>query len=180
MTIRSSCRRIVPLFAVLILAAGCVAPLPVATSGGTAEAARDQAAATPVAEPGRDAVCAPTAPDMLGPFYVPGAPERNTVGEGYVLSGRVLDADSCEPIAGATLEFWMAGPDGEYTDAYRATWKSDADGAYSFSSSVPVPYAGRPPHIHIRVTANEYPVLVTQHYPESGVNAAAMDIVLAR
>jgi hypothetical protein len=39
---------------------------------------------------GRSADCKPTQPDMLGPFYEPGAPVRTSVGSGYELSGRVL------------------------------------------------------------------------------------------
>ncbi len=35
----------------------------------------------------RPADCKPTQPDMLGPFYEPGAPVRTSVGSGYVLSG---------------------------------------------------------------------------------------------
>jgi hypothetical protein len=41
---------------------------------------------------GRPANCKPTQPDMLGPFYEPGAPVRPSVGSGYVLSGAVLGA----------------------------------------------------------------------------------------
>jgi hypothetical protein len=43
--------------------------------------------------------CKPTQPDMLGPFYEPGAPVRTSVGSGYVLSGTVL-----------TAEEWQADP----------------------------------------------------------------------
>jgi hypothetical protein len=41
---------------------------------------------------GGHANCKPTQPDMLGPFYEPGAPVRTSVGSEYVLSGAVLDA----------------------------------------------------------------------------------------
>jgi hypothetical protein len=43
--------------------------------------------------------CKPTQPDMLGPFYEPGAPVRTSVGSGYVLSGRVLGAQECQSIS---------------------------------------------------------------------------------
>jgi len=33
--------------------------------------------------------CAPTKPDMLGPFYKPGAPERAATGQGLVVGGIV-------------------------------------------------------------------------------------------
>jgi hypothetical protein len=65
--------------------------------------------------------CKSTQPDMLGPFYEPGAPVRTSVGSGYVLSGAVLAADNCKPLRNARIEFWLANPRGEYDDAHRAT-----------------------------------------------------------
>ncbi|MBI2154820.1 MAG: hypothetical protein HYU24_14135, partial [Candidatus Rokubacteria bacterium] len=44
--------------------------------------------------------CAPTAPDMEGPFYKPGAPMRERTGKGFVVSGTVKSAGACAPIAG--------------------------------------------------------------------------------
>jgi len=54
------------------------------------------------------ATCEPTRPDARGPFYKANAPERSKVGEGYVLSGAARSSD-CSPIAGALIEFWLAG-----------------------------------------------------------------------
>ncbi|MCA1847408.1 MAG: hypothetical protein LC704_00215 [Actinobacteria bacterium] len=115
---------------------------------------------------------------MLGPFYEPNAPERTSVGSGYVLSGSVLAAGGCEPVRDARIEFWLANPEGEYDDAHRATVFAGERGRYRFESNVPVSYGGRPPHIHIRVTAPGYRNLVTQHYPEAGQTEANFDLVL--
>jgi protocatechuate 3,4-dioxygenase beta subunit len=123
------------------------------------------------------AVCPPTEPDMEGPFYTPNAPMRSSVGKGYVLKGIVRSTD-CSPIPGATIELWLAGPDGVYSDAYRATIVADSAGVYRFESHVPTPYTGRPPHIHLRVSAKGYQVLITQHYPEAGKTEASFDLVL--
>ncbi len=122
--------------------------------------------------------CAPTRPDALGPFYRPGAPVRNVVGRGYVLTGRVLGAPDCRPVPGARVEFWLAGPDGRYADAYRATVVADAEGSYRFESHFPPAYGGRPPHIHVRVSAPGYRTLVTQHYPRPRTQEARFDLVL--
>ncbi len=122
--------------------------------------------------------CPPTEPDMQGPFYKPNAPERSKVGSGYVLQGVVKSTTDCAPLARARIEFWMAGPDGDYADAYRATIITDTAGAYRFESSLPPPYYGRPPHIHIRVSAPGYKTLVTQHYPKKGRAADVFDLVL--
>ncbi len=122
--------------------------------------------------------CTPTLPDALGPFYEPNAPERAKVGEGYLLKGFVLSSATCAPIAGAQIEFWLAGPDGRYDDEHRAIVYSDKSGAYAFESNFPRSYFSRPPHIHIRVTADCYRPLVTQHYPESGQQQGQFDLVL--
>jgi len=127
---------------------------------------------------GRPANCKPTQPDMLGPFYEPGAPVRKSVGSGYVLSGAVLAAQECKPIPNAHIEFWLANPRGEYDDAHRATVLAGERGEYRFESNVPVSYSGRPPHIHVRVTAPGYEELVTQHYPEPGQRKANFNLVL--
>ena len=124
------------------------------------------------------AECKPTGRDMLGPFYEPNAPLRSSVGKGYVLQGIVRSAKDCGPVAKATIEFWLAGPDGEYDDAHRATVRTDASGAYRFESNLPGPYAFRPPHIHVRVSAEGLKTLVTQHYPEPGKTVAEFDLVL--
>jgi protocatechuate 3,4-dioxygenase beta subunit len=126
----------------------------------------------------RSASCEPTRPDMLGPFYEPNAPVRNSVGSGYVLAGTVLDAGDCEPVSGARIEFWLANPEGEYDDAHRATVPVGAGGEYRFESNVPVSYGGRPPHTHLKVTAPGYRELVTQHYPDAGQKRANFDLVL--
>jgi protocatechuate 3,4-dioxygenase beta subunit len=124
------------------------------------------------------APCRPTEPDMLGPFYKPGAPLRSSVGTGYLLQGKIRSSQDCSPVPRATIEFWLAGPDGQYDDGHRATVRSDVAGTYRFESELPPPYSGRPPHIHVRVVAQGYRTLVTQHYPSKGTNGAVADFVL--
>jgi protocatechuate 3,4-dioxygenase beta subunit len=125
--------------------------------------------------------CRATAPDSLGPFYEPGAPVRSKVGTGgYVLRGRVLSLTACGPIARARIEFWLVNEQGEYDDAHRATVIARRDGRYRFESNKPIGYSGRPPHIHIRVTARGHRTLVTQHYPRASGTAAIFPLVLRR
>lgn len=124
------------------------------------------------------ATCSPTEEDALGPFYKPNAPMRSSVGTGYVLRGVIRASTDCRPLPGAIVELWLAGPDGEYDDAHRATVVADPSGRYRFESNVPTPYYGRPPHIHLRVSATGFATLVTQHYPATGASEAVFDIVL--
>jgi len=124
------------------------------------------------------AVCVPTIEDQLGPFYKPNAPMRSSVGKGYVLQGIVRSSKDCGPLPGASIELWLAGPDGGYDDAHRATIVADKSGSYRFESNVPLAYYGRPPHVHLRVSAKGFVTLVTQHYPIAGKSDAVFDIVL--
>lgn len=122
--------------------------------------------------------CVPTPRDSLGPFYKPGAPERQKVGEGYVLKGLVRSAADCSALSRAKIEIWLAGPDKQYDDAHRAALYSGADGQYRFQSNFPPPYMSRPSHIHIKVSAPGHKELVTQHYPGKGREEALFDLVL--
>ena len=122
--------------------------------------------------------CSPTPADELGPFYKPGAPRRRQVGTGYSLIGIVVSAVTCEPIPYARIELWMAGPDGKYSDAYRATIKTGKSAAYEFKSYFPTGYSGRPPHIHMKISAEGFKTLVTQYYQEDGQTEGVFDLVL--
>lgn len=122
--------------------------------------------------------CSPTPPDAIGPYYKPGAPRRRQIGSGYNLIGIVVSATDCAPIPNSKIEIWMAGPDGKYSDAYRATIKTDRSAAYRIQSHFPSGYYGRPPHLHMKISARGYQTLVTQHYPEDGQVEGVFDIVL--
>lgn len=122
--------------------------------------------------------CTPTPEDDQGPFYRPGAPVRNKLGEGYRLTGQVKSALDCRPLAGARIELWMTGPDGRYDDRWRATTFSGWNGRYHFESHFPGSYGSRPPHIHIIVNAPGFLELVTQHYPVRGESKETFDLVL--
>ena len=117
-------------------------------------------------ENSRAVTCSPTPWDEIGPFYRPNAPERTSIGTGYLLSGTVRSAADCRPLHNVRIEIWQAGPDGTYDDAHRATLFSDHAGRYRLQTSVPPPYGRRPPHIHILVDAKGFEGLITQHYPE--------------
>jgi protocatechuate 3,4-dioxygenase beta subunit len=122
--------------------------------------------------------CTPTPADSEGPFYKPDAPVRSSVGKGYSLSGVVKSAKDCTNIPGAKIEFWLAAPNGTYDDEHRATLLADPSGRYVFECNFPPAYASRPPHIHIRVTADGFKTLVTQHYPEKGSPRGDLALVM--
>lgn len=122
--------------------------------------------------------CEPTAEDEMGPLYVQGAPIRNQIGTSYLLMGTVKSAADCTPLAGAKVEVWMAGPQGQYGDDWRATLFSAGNGGYYLRSHIPPGYGTGRAHIHIKVSKAGYKTLVTQHYPTKEAGEALFDLVL--
>ncbi|GAB1211429.1 hypothetical protein ATERTT37_000543 [Aspergillus terreus] len=131
-----------------------------------------------------EAADAPTATAILGPFFRADTPYRQnganivkgvTDGEMAFMQGRVIDFETKQPLAGATVEVWQASTNGLYEQQdpnqeefnLRGKFKTDADGRYFFYCLRPTPYpvpddgpAGkllklmdrhpfRPAHIHI-------------------------------
>lgn len=123
-------------------------------------------------------MCTPTPEDELGPLYQPGAAVRNTIGTGYLLFGQIRSAGDCSAIPQAKIEIWMAGPDGVYGESWRATLYSADNGRYYLQSHRPPGYGTGRPHIHIKVSAEGFAPLVTQHYPLNGAGEALFDLVL--
>lgn len=123
--------------------------------------------------------CAPTPSDSEGPFYRPGAPERESTGRGLTVTGRLLGAPDCRPLSGGHIEWWHADPSGTYDDAHRASMKVNADGTYRYETDFPGKYPWRPLHIHVKAFAPGYRPLTTQLYLRGGETRATFDIVLA-
>ncbi len=97
-------------------------------------------------------------------------------GEILLLAGAVVDV-SGRPLAGARVEIWQCNALGRYHHpGDRSGAPEDpgfqgygefvtaADGAYSFRTIRPVPYPGRTPHIHFKVSGPGMRPLVTQMY----------------
>jgi protocatechuate 3,4-dioxygenase beta subunit len=122
--------------------------------------------------------CVPTRPDSLGPFYEPNAPERDSTGQGLIISGIVRSARDCHALEGARIEWWSANAHGDYDAAHRATQQASSDGHYHYTTDFPGRYPGRPPHIHVRVTAPGHRALVTQVYPQQAQTSLSVDLVL--
>ncbi len=124
------------------------------------------------------AQCKPTPGITLDTNYTPTAPKRASVGSGFVLTGTVRGSDDCQPIAGATVELWLAGPKGDTADL-RGTVVADKNGRYRFQSPFPFATGGPPPHIHMNVDADGYLPIQTEYFPGTGTASGVFDIVLA-
>ena len=131
--------------------------------------------------------CNLTTDDILGPYFVEGAPIRTVIahsdepGQRLFVSGRILQNDCETPISGAMLELWHANDAGCYSinlecntgnpgnDEFNLRGKmfSNENGQYAFETILPGYYASRPMHIHIKITTPDGEVLVSQIYFDS-------------
>jgi protocatechuate 3,4-dioxygenase beta subunit len=143
----------------------------------------------------------PTPSQPEGPFYpktlpadrdsdltqIAGRPAKAR-GTPLHLSGRVFARDG-KPLGDATVELWQCDVHGRYHHAgddgvprddnfqgYGVA-TTDAEGRYAFTTIRPVPYGGRPPHMHLRVRGSRGSVLTTQVYIAG--DALAGDSVLS-
>ncbi|MBV8219568.1 MAG: intradiol ring-cleavage dioxygenase [Solirubrobacterales bacterium] len=132
---------------------------------------------------------------VLGPFYVPDSPLREyganiaeqAGGTPTWVYGRVLDALTGEPLAGAELDVWQNADNRLYAvqdpdapeEHLRGRFATREDGSYGFLAVRPTPYPipddgpvgqmltatgrhpWRPAHIHMIVRADGYQTLVT-------------------
>ena len=162
-------------------AAGLLLPLAIGAAMRTATPAQPQGPFYP------DPLPAEQDADLLG---VDGA--GPALGEAVVLSGAVVDLNG-RPLAQALVEIWQVDAHGIYLhpaegprlarrdsgfQGYGRT-ATDARGAYRFRTIRPVPYPGRAPHIHVRVSHRREHLLTTQLYVE-GEALNAQDFLLER
>jgi hypothetical protein len=122
--------------------------------------------------------CRPTLADAAGPFGRGMPPVRSSIGSGHVLTGTVLSAADCKPLARARVELWQANRNGRYTRAGSATVITDRAGRFRLEGPYPPSYEGREPHIHIRVQATAHEPLLTRYVPARGARHGAIRLVL--
>lgn len=95
-------------------------------------------------------------------------------GQSAWVEGRVSDLAG-KPVAGAQVEIWQCDHSGHYHhpgDGGKADTRFQgfgrvtvgADGSYRFRTFRPVAYAGRAPHIHVKVRLGARELLTTQLY----------------
>jgi protocatechuate 3,4-dioxygenase beta subunit len=164
-------------------AAGAGAGLFVLLRGGPDEA--DSASTTSVS-----AAAAPScilAPEQTeGPYYIDDGLVRSNITEGkkgvaLQLRLQVLDATTCKPIKGATVEVWHCDAVGNYSGFspptsektyLRGGQRSNAAGNVAFRTIYPGWYQGRTTHIHVKVHVGGKEVHTGQLYFKDAVSAA--------
>jgi len=124
--------------------------------------------------------CQPTASDIEGPYYVPGAPERSKIGSGLIIRGTVRSSEDCSPLTDARIEWWQVNPEGIYDDAHRATLYAGQGSTYTLETHAPVSYFRRPAHVHVKVFVPGHKTLTTQIYPKVDESEIRFDFVLRK
>jgi protocatechuate 3,4-dioxygenase beta subunit len=110
--------------------------------------------------------CVLTPEQTEGPYYLEGDKVRRNITEGragvpLTLQLTVVDASTCKPLKGATVDLWHCDATGTYSgvDAQqtvgltflRGIQKTNAKGAATFQTIYPGWYQGRTVHIHVKV-----------------------------
>lgn len=121
--------------------------------------------------------CRPTPSDSFGPFGRGSPPLRASIGTGHVLSGVVLSALDCKPLARARVELWQAARNGRYTRASSATVLTDGAGRFRFQGPPPGRY-GPELHIHLRVIAAVHEILLSRYVVRGGARRGTVRLVL--
>lgn len=103
--------------------------------------------------------CIPTPHRTTGTHYKPVTEQKQDVSTGVTVSGKILVAPDCTPLANARVAHWQAGENGRYQDRLRAYLMTDNAGRYSFETEWP--NLG-PPHIHFIISKDNYKTLETQ------------------
>ncbi len=131
------------------------------------------------------AVLRPTPAQMEGPFYpvtLPADSDADLLTQGNVrysrgqatwLEGTVTDRTG-RPLRDAVVEIWQCDQAGHYhhpgdrgaDPAFQGFGRVqvNAEGEYRFRTIRPAPYAGRTPHIHVKVKLGPRELLTTQLY----------------
>jgi protocatechuate 3,4-dioxygenase beta subunit len=121
-----------------------------------------------------------------GPYYIAGEKLRRDIREGHpgtllTLRLRVLNASTCRPIKGATVDIWHCDAAGNYSGFgggassrtfLRGIQKTDAEGLALFKTIYPGWYQGRAVHIHVKVHVGGNVVHTGQFFFDDALNDA--------
>lgn len=144
------------------------------------------------------ATCSLTSQAVEGPFYVPDSPLRSDIRDGQQghplrLRLKLVDATTCQPVAGAAVHLWQANALGFYSgyashspDIVELTPRhepvesaarflrghqlTDAQGLVEYRTIMPAWYSFRTPHIHLKALLADNTTLTTQLYFPDDIN----------
>jgi protocatechuate 3,4-dioxygenase beta subunit len=142
-----------------------LAGLAAASFGAGAWKAEEAEGGGPAAVESGAVTCVLTPELTEGPYYIPNEKLRRNITDGHhgtalILQLAVVDASTCKPIKGASVDIWHADAAGNYSGFgagrgsrtfMRGIQKTDARGIATFRTVYPGWYPGRSVHIHVKV-----------------------------
>jgi protocatechuate 3,4-dioxygenase beta subunit len=154
-----------------------------AALGAGAWKATESDGAGPAAVASGAVTCVLTPEQTEGPYYISGENLRRNITEGRPgkplwLRATVVDASTCKPIKGATVDIWHADAGGVYSGFgdgaasrtfMRGLQRTNAKGLALFRTIYPGWYAGRTVHIHVKVHLRGNVVHTGQLYFPDGI-----------
>jgi hypothetical protein len=163
---------------VLITAGVAVALLTSQSSGTNAANVGDSGRGEPPpSDDGRS--CKPTRSNPGGTNnYIPEAPAADSLGSGFVVTGRVRAADGCKPLEDVRVQVWLATKTGSEQDN-RASVRTDADGRYRIETDPTVAQFGEP-NIHVGYDDGDYREVFIRRVVDLDDKRAVVDLTLRR
>ena len=110
--------------------------------------------------------------------YIPEAPAAESLGSGFVITGRVRAADGCKPLEDVRVQVWLATETGGEQDN-RASVRTDADGRYRIETDPTVPQFGEP-NIHVGYDDGDYREVFIRRVVDLDDKRAVVDLTLRR
>jgi hypothetical protein len=163
---------------VLITAVVAVALLTSQSSGTDAANVGDGGRGEPP-PPADGRSCKPTRSNPGGTNnYIPEAPAADSLGSGFVITGRVRSADGCKPLEDVRVQVWLATKSGSEQDN-RASVRTDADGVYRIETDPTVAQFGEP-NIHVGYDDGDYREVFIRRVVDLDDKRAVVDLTLRR
>jgi len=167
-----------------LVTAGIVALVAGSETSGTGaenvgESGPERVATPASAERGRERRCEATQSNPGGTNnYIPDAPERDSLGSGFVITGLVRSADGCRPLKDIRVQVWLATETGGEQDN-RASVRTDADGRYRIETAPTIPQFGEP-NIHVGYDDGRYRDVFIRRVVDLDDARAVVGLTLAR
>jgi hypothetical protein len=110
--------------------------------------------------------------------YIPDAPERESLGSGFVITGLVRSAEGCRALEGVRVQVWLATQTGGERDN-RASVRTGPDGRYRIQTDPTVPQFGEP-NIHVGYDDGDYAEVFIRRVVDLDDERAVVNLTLRR
>ena len=110
--------------------------------------------------------------------YIPDAPERTSLGSGFVITGQVRAVDGCAPLEGVRVQVWLATETGGERDN-RASVRTGPGGRYRIETDPTIPQFGEP-NIHVGYDDGDYGEVFIRRVVDLDDERAVVNLTLAR